>query len=110
MNRKAGSRCFGRVAEKRQLSYFNNNEEKHSFRDPAPPPLNSFTSSSASTEYLSLNPSPPRFSGVKYRSAATRGDVAAMSEERESQDSLLLDSLAHAQQKLQVPRGDGYHL
>lgn len=26
-----------------------------------------------------------------------------MSEERENQDSLLLDSLAHAQQKLQVP-------
>eukprot|EP00903_Cladosiphon_okamuranus_P009978 g9464.t1 len=32
---------------------------------------------------------------------ATRGDVAAMSEERAKEDSLLLDSLAHAQQKLQ---------
>lgn len=39
-----------------------------------------------------------------YRSVATRGDVAAMSEERDNQDGLLLDSLAHAQQKLQVLR------
>ncbi|CAM9595931.1 unnamed protein product [Scytosiphon promiscuus] len=32
---------------------------------------------------------------------ATRGDVATLSEERRYQDGLLLDSLAHAQQKLQ---------
>lgn len=60
------------------------------------------------TDVTSLNP-PPCFAstlGLRRRvpSAATRGGVAAMSEEREDQDSLLLDSLAHAQQKLQVPR------
>ncbi|CAM9774599.1 unnamed protein product, partial [Hapterophycus canaliculatus] len=32
---------------------------------------------------------------------AMRGDVATLSEDRRHQDSLLLDSLAHAQQKLQ---------
>lgn len=62
-----------------------------------------------SNQASSTPPTPPRCIHFFMCSfAATRGDVATMSDERKNQDGLLLDSLAEAQQKLQVIPRDNF--